>query len=87
MIDFKWLNYVCPHSKNLEIIAEATTLEMELLKELCWPSFRSNGYAPFEGFTLFQDWALNEGLLDTPITDDQYFDSTFVDYANEQLDQ
>ena len=72
--------------RNLEIMVAATTLDVELLKEVCWPSFRSNGYAPFDGFTPFQDWAQNEGLLDGTITEDQYFDSSFVDYANKELD-
>lgn len=73
--------------RNVEIIAAATELEEQLVRDACWPAYRSDGHAPFEGLVPFQDWAVSLDLLDVPITEDQYFDSTFIDYANAVLDQ
>ena len=73
--------------RNVEIIAAATELEEQLVRDACWPAYKSDGHAPFDGLVVFQDWAVSLDLLDVPITEEQYFDSTFVDYANAVLDE
>jgi hypothetical protein len=32
-----------------------------------------------------QAWAVEKGLVDSPITEDQFWDPSFIEYANEVL--
>jgi NitT/TauT family transport system substrate-binding protein len=72
--------------RNVEILAENTGLEAELLKELCWPPLRENGMINVQSILDFQDWAVEQGFLDTPATAAQLWDPSFVAYARENLE-
>ncbi|MFC2023719.1 ABC transporter substrate-binding protein [Chloroflexota bacterium] len=71
--------------RNLEIMTNATELERELLIEACWPRLRDDGGINAESVLDFQSWAVDEGLLDIPITEDQFWDPGFVEHANQAL--
>ena len=71
--------------RNLEILAEHTGLDQELLKEACWPSFRDDGKINVQSVLDFQAWAVEKGLLDSPATEEQFWDPSFVEYANQVL--
>ncbi len=72
--------------RNLEILAEHTGLDRELLKKACWPALRDDGQINVQGVLDFQAWAVERGYLDSPVTEEQFWDPSFVEYANEVLD-
>jgi NitT/TauT family transport system substrate-binding protein len=71
--------------RNLEILAEHTGLDRELLKKACWPALRDDGQINVQGVLDFQAWAVEKGYLDSPVTADQFWDPSFVEYANQVL--
>jgi NitT/TauT family transport system substrate-binding protein len=71
--------------RNLEILAEHTGLDQALLEEACWPAIRNDGTINVGSVLDFQDWALEEGYIDDPVTEDQLWDPSFVEYANQVL--
>ncbi len=71
--------------RNLEILAEHTELDRELLKKICWPTFRNDGSINIDSILEFQKWGLKKGLIDQPASKEQLWDSRFIDYANRIL--
>jgi NitT/TauT family transport system substrate-binding protein len=72
--------------RNVEILAEHAGLDPELLKQACWPSLRDDGSIDVQSVLDFQGWAVEKGYLDDPIAEDQFWDPSFVEYANQVLD-
>ena len=71
--------------RNLEILVEHTGLDQTLLEEACWSLVRNDGTINVESVLDFQDWALEKGYIDNPVTEDQFWDPSFVEYANQVL--
>jgi len=71
--------------RNLEILAKHTGLERELLDQLCLPPMRNDGRINVDSVLDFQEWAVEKGYLDSAVTEDQFWDPSFVEYANEVL--
>jgi NitT/TauT family transport system substrate-binding protein len=72
--------------RNLELIAENTGLERELLMEACWPPLRNDGQLNAQSILDFEAWALEKGLLDSTVSEEQFWDASFVEYANQVLE-
>lgn len=72
--------------RNLEILAEHTELEKDLLEQACWPAFRDGGKINGQSVLDFQDWAVDKGYLDQLITEEQFWDPSFVEHAKQILD-
>jgi NitT/TauT family transport system substrate-binding protein len=72
--------------RNLAILAEYTELDVELLKRACWPSFRADGQIDVQSVLDFQAWAVEKGYVEKPLTEEEFWDSSYVDYANGVLD-
>ena len=72
--------------RNLEILVRYTDPDRELLKKTCWPAFRNNGQIDINSVLDFESWALKKGFLDKVISPNQFWDPSFVDYANKVLD-
>ncbi len=71
--------------RNSEILAEHTGLERKLLNEACWTPIRNDGQINVQSVLDFQAWALEKGYLDSPLTEEQFWDASFVEYANQVL--
>ena len=71
--------------RNLEIMAAASELDMEILEQSCWPPIVSDGQINVQSALDFQVWAQESGLLDSIATEEQFWDSQFIEYANEAL--
>lgn len=74
-------------ARNLEIVAANTGLEVSLLEKACWPAVHDDGDINIQSVLDFQSWALQVGLLDTQVTEEQFWDGSFVAQANAALDQ
>ncbi len=71
------------NSKNLMEFAQ---LDQSLIDQVCWPTFRADGSINVESVTAFQDWAIQKGYLDKPVSADVFWDPAFIDKAKESLD-
>ena len=73
--------------RNLEILAEATGEDTDLLKESCWPSIREDGAIDFAGVDGFQQWSVEQGQLDAAVTEEQFWDPSLLQDAQALLNQ
>lgn len=71
--------------RNLEILAKYTGLDREFLMQACWPPFRDDGQVNVQSVFDFQIWGTEKGYLESAVTEDHFWDSSFVEYANEAL--
>jgi NitT/TauT family transport system substrate-binding protein len=71
--------------RNLEIITKYTGMDRELLKKLCWPPIRDTGMINVESMMDFQKWAVKRGFLDKVVPQNQFWDPSFIEYANKIL--
>jgi NitT/TauT family transport system substrate-binding protein len=65
-------------ARNLEILAKHTGVELELLKEVCWPAIRNSGQINAESVIDFQNWGRQKGFLDKVVDIDQFWDPSFI---------
>lgn len=72
--------------RNLEILGKYTGLDRAILEKMCWPPFRDDGKFKTASLLRFQNWAIKKQLLKESLSEDQVFDLSFVDYANQILD-
>jgi len=68
--------------RNLEILADMTGLERELLETACWPSYQADGGIDLQGLLDFQNWLVQNGYLDAALEPDQLWDSRFTGINN-----
>ncbi|MCI0539808.1 MAG: hypothetical protein L0Z50_31760, partial [Verrucomicrobiales bacterium] len=71
--------------RNLEIVANATQLDVEFLQAACWPAIRSDGLIDYSSVEAWQQWAISKGYLEAPLTEEQFWDPSFVEFANQVL--
>ncbi len=71
--------------RNVQIIAEGTGLDPELVRATCWPTFDENISIHTEDILTFQEWAVSAGYLDAALPVDSLIDTSFQQYAVEQL--
>ena len=71
--------------RNVEIIAKYTKLTPEEIKQACWTSFKPDAKIDSAGLMSFEQWTVDKGYVDAPLTVDQILDNEFVDAANRIL--
>jgi NitT/TauT family transport system substrate-binding protein len=71
--------------RNLEIMAEHTGLETAVLEAACWPTLNGSGHIVPESLMDFQQWAVEEGYIDRMVTAEEFWDGSYIEYANEVL--
>jgi NitT/TauT family transport system substrate-binding protein len=72
--------------RNMELVAEYTQLDPELLAEMCWPALRRSGELNVQSILDFQEWAIDAGYLDEAVLPESFWDGSFVTNANSILD-
>lgn len=73
--------------RNLAIVSKHTELDRDLLEEACWPAIRGDGIINSQSVLDFQTWGLEKGLLDGHVTEEQFWDPDFIEYASQVLDE
>ena len=68
--------------RNIQIMSKHTELDPELLRQVCWQSF-ADGMINVESVLEFQDWALENGYLDSLVPEEQFWDPSFVQDAGD----
>lgn len=72
--------------RNMELMMAFTSLDEDLLELVCWPSFRDDGAINVESVVAFQEWAVDQGLLDGILSAEDFWDASFVEYASGALE-
>ncbi|TAK11803.1 MAG: hypothetical protein EPO32_11075 [Anaerolineae bacterium] len=70
---------------NIDILTAATGLDRELVARMCWLDVNPTGDINFVTVLALQEWALARGDIERILTEEEYMDSSFVDYANQVL--
>jgi ABC-type nitrate/sulfonate/bicarbonate transport system substrate-binding protein len=70
---------------NVQILADATGEDAASLQDSCWPSIREDATIDFAGIEPYQQWAIDMKYLDTPITEAQFWDPSFLAAAQKLL--
>ena len=71
--------------RNLEIMAEFSGLDEDFLREACWYDFQDDGSVNAQSILDFQQWAVDKEYLDTVVPEDQFYDPSFIEYADQEL--
>jgi NitT/TauT family transport system substrate-binding protein len=71
--------------RNVQILAGATGDDPALVRESCWPAFRSDGRFNLASVPEFQEWAIGRGLLDRLVPEEEFWEPRFVEHANRVL--
>jgi NitT/TauT family transport system substrate-binding protein len=73
--------------RNLDILAQYTGLDQDLLRTACWPTLHDDGSINFDSLVDFQKWAIEKGKLDNIVPKEQFWDARFIEYANQNLNR
>lgn len=73
--------------RNMELVAQFTQLDTELLEAMCWPALRTSGESNVQSVLDFQEWAIDAGYLDDAVSPEGFWDGSFVTNANSALDK
>lgn len=65
--------------RNVEILAQYTKMEKDVLTQMCWTSIPADGNLNIDNIVAFQKWAVTQGQLDQVVAPDKFWDSRFTD--------
>jgi len=71
--------------RNVEIIAEYTGLDEQMVRDACWASVKGDGMINLPDTFEFQEWALKHDLLDEIVPVEKFWDPSFIEYAAKEL--
>lgn len=72
-------------ARNIEIIAQYTQLTPEEIEQTCWQVMHADSKVNIQSILDFQTWAVGMGYVPTPVTAEQIYDPSFVEYAWDYL--
>jgi NitT/TauT family transport system substrate-binding protein len=68
--------------RNIEILANYTHLDRDLLKQTCWMTIAEDGFVLRQPVIEYMDWLYANKKITQKLDEDQLFDMSFVNYAN-----
>ncbi len=71
--------------ETLTLMADKLELDRGLVSQMCAPYIPTDGAINAQSIIDFGNWAVSRKLVDAPVTADMFWDSRFVDYANQVL--
>lgn len=72
-------------ARNIEILAEVTQLEPDLLARVCWPVFAADGLVDAGAIASYSTWATAQELADSTLKPEEFWEPRFVMTAKELL--
>lgn len=63
---------------NVEIVSRYTSLDPELVRQMCWPAVRPDGEVDEQSLRNFLGWSRAAGYLDGEVPAGRYWDAEFV---------
>jgi NitT/TauT family transport system substrate-binding protein len=67
--------------RNLQIMVKNTGEPLDVIKKACWPNVRMDGSVDFQGVEPFQKWSVDNGFLETAVTQEQFYAPDFLEAA------
>jgi len=71
--------------RNVELLSEFTQLEPDVVRLMCWPSFRGDGMIDLPTVEVFERWAVEAGHVDSFVPVENIWDPQFVEAAAARL--
>jgi NitT/TauT family transport system substrate-binding protein len=71
--------------RNVALMAEFTNSSIEESQSICWQTFTSDGSVNIDSVLDFQKWANDKKYLDYTLTPEEFYDGSFLEYAQAQL--
>jgi NitT/TauT family transport system substrate-binding protein len=71
--------------RNVKTLAKYTDLGEDILRVMCWPALRADGTLNVQSVVDFQTWSVNRGVMARALSVEQFWDPSFVRYANQRL--
>ena len=71
--------------RNMALMQTFTEEKPEALKQICWPTFRNDLIINTESVLEFQDWAIQQELMESPVTVEQFWDPSYAKFALEAI--
>jgi len=71
--------------RNVAIVTKYTEVEPEILKKACWQYIAEDGQIDTKSIVDFETWAVQKKLMDLAATVDQFWDPSYINYANQVL--
>lgn len=71
--------------QNVALMAEFTNSTIEEAQNTCWQPLEPNGNVNIDTVLDFQKWANENGYLDQTLTEDEIWDSRFLEYAQNHI--
>jgi ABC-type nitrate/sulfonate/bicarbonate transport system substrate-binding protein len=68
--------------RNIEILANYTHLDRDLLVQSCWVPIGESGEIPRQPIREYMDWMYANDKIPQKVDEDQLFDMSYVTYAN-----
>lgn len=68
---------------NVAIVAQYTQLDPELIAQSCWADLPTDGSLNIESIMEYQNWAIEQNLLDTVLLPDAFWDDQLVNEAKQ----
>jgi NitT/TauT family transport system substrate-binding protein len=69
--------------RTLDILAKHTGLDRELVRQTCWIPIRQDGRINPQSVLDYQTWAIKKKWLDGPVSADQFWEPSFIEYAGQ----
>jgi NitT/TauT family transport system substrate-binding protein len=67
--------------RNIEILVKYMQLEPEVMREMCWPTIRTDGSLNIDSILDFQTWSIEKGLAEKALPIEEIVDNRFVEFA------
>lgn len=71
--------------RNVELMAEFTKSTPEDASASCWQAFTKDGSINIDFVLDFQQWAIEKGYTERAMEADEFWDGSFLEYAQKQL--
>jgi ABC-type nitrate/sulfonate/bicarbonate transport system substrate-binding protein len=71
----------------VDMIAMGTKMESTLVNRMCIPGFANDGVVNIKSIDQYQDWLISNGWLDAKVESQRYWDGSFVEKAQRELEQ
>jgi len=71
--------------ENLMILSKRLGLERDFLERASWPVANGDGRIDSRSIVDFEKWAMKMGSVDRVVPPEQFWDGSFIEYANRAL--
>jgi NitT/TauT family transport system substrate-binding protein len=71
--------------RNVELMATFLNTTQDVVTQTCWQSIRIDGSISVQSILDFQQWAVDKGYQIRALDPEEFWDSSYIDYANELL--